>query len=80
MARKVIVEVEACFDTNGRITPLSIRWEDGRWFSVDRVLEMRKAASLRTGGHGIRYTCRIRNKEVYLFFDDPQWFMEVAGS
>lgn len=77
MCRKVIVEVTVRFDINGKLTPLAIKWEDGRLFSIDKVLDVRRAASLKAGGTGIRYTCRIRNKETYLFFDDPQWFVEA---
>lgn len=50
-------------------------------FAIDRVLDVRQAASLRGGGQGMRYTCRICGKEVYLFCDDGRWFLErVAKS
>ena len=77
MARKVIVEVYAHFDAYGTLTPKKIKWEDGRVFTIDRILDIRRAASLKAGGQGIRYTCRIQNKETYLFFDDPVWFVEA---
>lgn len=76
MARKVFVEVIAKFDTEGNITPLSIRWEDGTNFSIDRVLDKRRAASLKAGGQGIRYTIRINNRQTYLFYEEPRWFVE----
>ena len=44
MARKVYVEVTARFDTDGRITPLSLTWEDGTVFEIGRVLDCRRAA------------------------------------
>ena len=56
---KVYVGVDARFDTEGRIMPLSITWEDGRVYGIDRVLDMRRAASLKAGGAGTRYTVRI---------------------
>jgi len=31
--------------------------------------------NLKAGGMGIRYTCRICNKQVYLFNDEGKWFM-----
>jgi hypothetical protein len=37
-----------------------------RW-PFDRVLDVRQAPSLKGGGLGIRYTCRIRGKEVICF-------------
>jgi len=68
--RKVLVEVTAKHDINSYVRPLSIKWEDDRIFEVDRVLDVRQAPSLKGGGLGVRYTCRIRNKEVYLFDDE----------
>ena len=51
-------------------------WEDGRKFPIDRVMDVRQAASLKAGGQGMRYTCRIAGKEVYLFCDEGKWFLE----
>lgn len=76
MARKVYVTVTACFDADGDITPLSIRWEDGRTFEIDRVLEVREAASLKVSGQGLRFTCRILGHVTHLFLDDDRWFVE----
>jgi hypothetical protein len=74
--RKKYVEVTARFDTEGRIIPLKILWEDGASFFIDRVLDVRPAASLKAGGAGIRYTCRINNFEKYLFLEESRWFVE----
>lgn len=76
MARKVFVEVQVKFDTEGNIKPLSIRWEDGTLFEIDKVMDRRRAASLKTGGIGIRYTVRILGKETYLFYEEPRWYVE----
>lgn len=38
MARKVYVEVTARFDVDGKVTPLSLIWEDGTVFEIDKVL------------------------------------------
>lgn len=76
MSRKVFVEVVARFDTEGNITPLSIKWEDGTVYEIDKVLDKRRAASLKAGGLGIRYTCRILNQQSYLYYEDPKWFVE----
>lgn len=73
---KVFVEVIVKFDTEGRIVPLAIVWEDGRRFSIDKVLDVRQAASLKCGGQGIRYTCIIKNRETYLYYEGPNWFVE----
>lgn len=76
MPRKVFVEVDATFNTEGKLTPKSIKWENGRIYPIDKVLDTRKAASTKVGGVGIRYICRIQNKETYLFYEEPKWFVE----
>lgn len=77
MARKVFVEVTAKFDTEGKIIPLSLLWEDGTIYEINRVLDVRRAASLKAGGMGIRYTVRIGNTQSYLYFEEPKWFVEA---
>ena len=76
MPRKVQVAVDVHFDIDGEMTPLSIEWEDGRIFSIDKVVDKRQAASLKAGGQGVRYICRIMKKETYLFYENPTWFVE----
>ncbi|MFZ2537516.1 MAG: hypothetical protein WAX04_01270, partial [Oscillospiraceae bacterium] len=73
---KVNVEVNVHFDTRGNMTPLSIVWEDGHIFEVDKIIDKRQAASLKAGGQGVRYICRIQNKETHLFYENPNWFVE----
>ncbi|HAN20444.1 MAG: hypothetical protein A2Y15_08810 [Clostridiales bacterium GWF2_36_10] len=73
---KINLAVNVRHEIDGRQTPLSIIWEDGRTFEVDRILDVRRAASLKAGGVGIRYTCRIRNKQIYLYDEEGCWFME----
>lgn len=76
MARKVFVGTDVHFDPDGTMSPLRVFWEDGTVFEIDRVLDVRRAASLKAGGQGIRYTVRIGGRQTYLFFEDPQWFVE----
>lgn len=76
MTRKVFVEVTAKFDVEGNITPLSLIWEDGTCFNIDRVLDKRRAASFKAGGIGIRYTVMIQGKQSYLYYEEPCWFVE----
>ena len=76
MARKVYVEVTAKFDTDGNITPLSVTWEDGTVYEIDRILDKCRAASLKAGGIGMRYTCRILGQRSYLYYEEPRWFVE----
>jgi hypothetical protein len=74
---KINVAVILKQDTDGRKTPLSIIWTDGRTFDIDRILDVRRAASLKSGGVGERYTCRVRNKQIYLFNEEGSWFLEA---
>ena len=73
---KTYVCVKAYFNKEGIIIPEVIIWEDGRKFKIDRVTDKRPAASLKSGGCGIRYTCRIGNNETYLYLDGSRWFVE----
>lgn len=76
MPERKYVEIIARHTTEGKSYPIEIVWEDGRKFEIDRILDVRKAASLKTGGAGTRYTCRIRNREIYIFNDNGKWFLE----
>lgn len=77
MARRVYVKVVVQFFEDGRIRPLMVEWEDGRHFRVDRLLDVRRAASTKVGGQGMRYTVRISGHDTHLFEDDGRWFVEA---
>ena len=74
--KKTYVEVTARFTPDGVIIPLKILWNDGTSFLIDKVLDIRPAASLKAGGAGIRYTCRINMRETFLFLEENRWFVE----
>ncbi len=76
MSRKVYVTVTAKFDQQGALTPLNIRWEDNTLYEIDRVLAVERAASLKVGGVGVRYTIRIGETVTYLWYEEPAWFVE----
>lgn len=76
MVRKVYVEVIASLDVDGNITPLSVTWENGTVYKIDKVIDKRRSASLKEGGiGGMRYTCRILGQKSYLFYEEPRWFV-----
>lgn len=60
---KKFVAVTAHYNTRGDISPVVLWWDDGRKFIIDRVVDMRRAASLKAGGAGLRFTCRIGGQE-----------------
>lgn len=82
---KVYVQVSVVFREDGAMLPRSIVWEDGRKYSIDRVLNVRPAYAERAGGQGDRYTVMVGGQQRYLFFEhstdeDDQnigrWFIE----
>ena len=82
MARKVFVSVLVWYDTEGNCKPFRIKFVDdpiyqNEVFNIDKVIDVRRAASLRVGGTGIRYTIRIDGKRSYLFEDENRWFIEA---
>lgn len=76
MSKKVVVSVKAEFDVFGQLTPLSFCWENGMVYAITRVIDRRRAVSLKAGGGGMRYTCKVDGKLIYLFYDDTVWYLE----
>jgi len=74
---KTYVAVELTTDEEGIMHPQKIVWEDGRKFEITSVSDVRRAASLKAGGCGIRYTCRIGRRDAYLYYEDPKWFVDA---
>ena len=62
--RKVPVGVLAQFDAEGRLLPLSITWENGRVYSIDRVLEVRVSRANRSDR---RYDVIILDRQARLY-------------
>lgn len=74
---KKYVDIMAVFYADGQMKPITIIWEDGRKFEIDRILDIRRAASLKAGGSGIRYICMVSGKQVTLFLEENRWFIEI---
>lgn len=75
-AEKVYVEVIARFTPEGKLMPLSLRWEDGVSYPIQRVTEVCHRSSLKAGGAGIRYTCQFGRHFRFLFLEEDRWFVE----
>jgi len=73
---KVYVDVIVIFHADGSIRPMIITWEDGRKYKIDKIIDVRRAASLKAGGIGIRYTCIIQGHQTYLFLEKTRWWVE----
>ena len=74
---KIFVKVRADHLIGGGVRLLMLRAEDGPAMRIDRITDVREAPSLKAGGQGIRYTCLIEGRQLYLFHDDPHWFIEA---
>ena len=75
--RKQYVPVVVRFDTEGKLRPLVIEFDEERKYPVDRVLDVRRAACQRVGGVGDRYTCQINGQVTYLWMEKGIWFVEA---
>lgn len=74
---KVYVDVLAVFTKDGVLLPKKFMWEDGSEYEITRVTDIRRAASLKAGGVGERYTCMVEGRSVHLFYEsENRWFME----
>ena len=74
---RVDLIVNADFLLDGSIRPRGFVWPDNeKYYSIDRIIDVRPAASLVAGGAGMMYLCRACGKEVKLFNEDGRWFME----
>ena len=75
--RKQYVPVVVRFDTEGKLRPLVIEFDEEHKYPVDKVLDVRRAACQRVGGVGDRYTCRIHGRVTYLWMEKGVWFVEA---
>lgn len=78
------IEVEVSCKPTGAIIPLAIVWKDGRRFEIDEIIDVRRQASLKAGGAGIRFVCMVKGERVNLYMEDiefnrlpgARWFIE----
>ena len=61
---KKYVKVTATFDCDGDLIPEYIVWDDGRRYRIDKISDVRYAASLKAGGAGIRTISVFGGKQV----------------
>ena len=74
---KVYVDVTVRFNRDGVVSPVSFIWEDVAAYDIDRVVNVRRAASTRAGGTGIMFTCIVDGRKSHLFYEENnRWFME----
>lgn len=81
---KLYVDVIARFTTDGDLVPLKIilpqeAIRDGAHrseFDIQKVLEVRHAASMKVGGYGLRYKVLIDGKAKHVWQDQDGWYVE----
>lgn len=89
MGSKVYVRVTSTTEADGRMFPKYLYWEDGQKYKIDKISDVKEAASMKAGGCGVRYTIWIDGKQTYLFFERNasvtgnnigRWFVERKGA
>lgn len=73
---KKFVDVVCLNEKSGQLKPLYVIWDDKVKYEIDRVIQIIPAASLKSGGMGLRYTCRFGRTTRYLFYEEGRWFIE----
>lgn len=66
-------------DTGGNIKPVAIEWEDGRKFSVDKVLSIINAPPVHIGGLPTqKYDVIVEGRRKFLYREcaTGKWFVE----
>ena len=76
-AYKEYIEVIAAHRFDGSLQPIKFKAEAFPAMRIDRVLDVRRGASIKAGGHGMRYRCRVGDKEITLWHDGQFWFLEM---
>ena len=74
---KRYVPVVVRFDTTGKMRPVLIEFDEEHKYTVDKILDVRRAACQSVVCLCYRYTCRIQGKETYLWFEKGCWFVEA---
>lgn len=72
---KRYIDVVTMINKSGELTPLMLVWDNGVKYKIDKVVEVRNAAS-QVGGCGILYRCQVGGVERNLFFERNRWFIE----
>ena len=75
------VSAVADYSADGAVRPVSIRFEDGPAYAVDKVISEIHMSATKYNGAETRYYVRIGDREHYLYFEDaqqtrtPRWFV-----
>lgn len=73
---KRFVDMIVRFKEDGQIIPLQINWGPDQVYEIDSIIDIQRVASLKAGGIGLRYLCRIKGQERYIWHEGDRWFVE----
>lgn len=74
---KIYVDVNVEFTKDGSLIPKAIHWSDDKTYVIEKITDVRRAASLIAGATGIRYTIYVEGYESHLYYgDNHRWFVE----
>ena len=59
---KTFVKITAEHNIDGQVRPIIMTWADDRKFTIDRILDVRQAASLKGGGLGYAQQAIMRSE------------------
>lgn len=72
---KRYVPVVVRFDTEGKIRPLEIEFDETHRYPVERVLDVCRAACQTVGGVGIRFTVQVQGQVRNIWLEKNKWFV-----
>lgn len=73
---KVYVEVCAMFDREGNMTPISVTWENGTVYPINKVVDVRRCVGGYNRRETMQYVVYIGKCKTKLFYEDPAWYVE----
>ena len=75
--KKRYVPVVVRFEADGKLRPQIIEFDEEHKYTVDKILDVCRAACQTVGGVGDRYTIQVQGKERYLWLEKGRWFIEA---
>ena len=75
MKERQYIGVTVRFDADGRITPLQVRWTDGRSWQVEKVLFREGFPLAGEQRSGVRFTVEVKGQEKLLFYNRERWYV-----
>ena len=75
---KIYVDVNVEFTKEGELIPKVIHWSDDKTYEIQKITDIRRAASLTAGATGIRYTIYVEGYESHLYYGDDHGNPDAA--